>query len=74
MEEQATQLADAVSIFRLDNQVAAAVSAVTARIASPAPQRSVTPAAAPKAIARKPAPAARAARSTSADDGNWQEF
>ncbi|HDS1041202.1 TPA: cache domain-containing protein, partial [Stenotrophomonas maltophilia] len=32
MEDQAAQLADAVAIFRLDNQVAAAVKAVTARV------------------------------------------
>jgi len=74
MEEQATQLADAVSIFRLDNQVAAAVSAVAARVAPPAPLRSVKPVVAAKASAAKPSAAPRAARTTPADDGNWQEF
>ncbi|WP_314104594.1 methyl-accepting chemotaxis protein [uncultured Stenotrophomonas sp.] len=74
MEEQATQLADAVSIFRLDNPVAAAVSAVAARVAPPAPLRSVKPVVAAKASAAKPSAAPRAARTTPADDGNWQEF
>ncbi len=67
MEEQATQLADAVAIFRLDNQVAAAVSAVTARIApvsAPVPRLKPVP----KAVA-KPLP-----RTSGADEGDWQEF
>ncbi len=63
MEEQATQLADAVAIFRLDNQVAAAVSAVTARVA---PASTAAPRL--KSVA-KPLP-----RTTGADDGGWQEF
>ncbi len=72
MEEQATQLADAVAIFRLDDQVAQAVSAVTARAVAGMP---------PARTASRPTPAApraatpmRPARSTPADDGNWQEF
>ncbi|MCC7633386.1 chemotaxis protein, partial [Stenotrophomonas rhizophila] len=68
MEEQATQLADAVSIFRLDNQVAAAVSAVTARIAVPAP-RTTRSAASPA----RHAPTAPVQGRTP-DDGQWQAF
>ena len=71
MEEQATQLADAVAIFRLDNQVAAALSAVTARVAVPAALRPALKAVAPAARAQ---PAPRAQRSATPDDGNWQEF
>ncbi|WP_303639044.1 methyl-accepting chemotaxis protein [Stenotrophomonas tuberculopleuritidis] len=69
MEEQAGQLADAVAIFRLDNQVASAVKAVTARIepaaAHPAPPRQQP----------GPAPIRRSHSSTVASsDGDWQEF
>ncbi|MFN4160700.1 MAG: chemotaxis protein, partial [Stenotrophomonas sp.] len=72
MEEQANQLADVVAIFRLDNQVAAAVSAVTSRVVVPAAARPrPTPAARP---APRPQPAPRAQRSATPDDGNWQEF
>ena len=72
MEEQATQLADAVAIFRLDNQVAQAVSAVTARaVAGMPPAR---PASRPTPVAPRAATPMRPARSTPADDGNWQEF
>ena len=72
MEEQATQLADAVAIFRLDNQVAQAVSAVTARAIAGMPP--VRPASRPTPAAPRAATPMRPARSTPADDGNWQEF
>ncbi len=72
MEEQATQLADAVAIFRLDNQVAQAVSAVTARAVAGMPP--VRPASRPTPVAPRAATPMRPARSTPADDGNWQEF
>ena len=71
MEEQAGQLSDAVAIFRLDNHVAAAVSAVTARVVVPAPARPAARPAAPSPVRAAPAP--RAPRTTP-DDGNWQEF
>ncbi|AOX64006.1 chemotaxis protein [Stenotrophomonas sp. LM091] len=72
MEEQATQLADAVAIFRLDDQVAQAVSAVTARAVAGMPP--VRPASRPTPAAPRAATPMRPARSTPADDGNWQEF
>ena len=72
MEEQATQLADAVAIFRLDNQVAAAVSAVTARVVVPAALRPTAKGGAAPVARLQPAP--RAQRSPTPDDGNWQEF
>ncbi|MNM63522.1 Methyl-accepting chemotaxis protein III [compost metagenome] len=69
MEEQAAQLADAVAIFRLDNQVAVAVKAVTAKVApkaaSPAPARPLS----------TPATIRRTHSSTVvSNDGDWQEF
>jgi methyl-accepting chemotaxis protein len=69
MEDQAAQLADAVAIFRLDNQVAVAVKAVTAKVAptaaSPAPSRPLS----------TPAPIRRTHSSTVvSNDGDWQEF
>ncbi len=72
MEEQATQLADAVAIFRLDDHVAQAVSAVTARAVAGMPP--VRPASRPTPAAPRAATPMRPARSTPADDGNWQEF
>ncbi|MEN4952614.1 methyl-accepting chemotaxis protein [Stenotrophomonas sp. TWI819] len=72
MEEQATQLADAVAIFRLDNQVAAAVSAVTARAGAALPPVRSAPRPAP--AAPRPVAAAKPSRALPADDGNWQEF
>jgi len=74
MEDQAAQLADAVAIFRLDNQVRAAVSAVTA------PLRPATPPVAAQRPAARPARAAAVAAPRPArplptsDDGQWQEF
>ncbi len=72
MEEQAVQLADAVAIFRLDDQVGVAVRAVAAKVsqaaqpagpsALPASRRPVTPA----TTRQRPLP--------TPDDGNWQEF
>ncbi|MGE6334084.1 methyl-accepting chemotaxis protein [Stenotrophomonas sp. NPDC077659] len=70
MEDQAAQLADAVAIFRLDNQVAAAVKAVVARV-EPVP---------PASAARRPQLAAAAGRSShnasfvAPSDGDWKEF
>ncbi|KAF1017242.1 MAG: Methyl-accepting chemotaxis protein I [Stenotrophomonas maltophilia] len=78
MEEQAGQLADAVAIFRLDNQVAAAVKAAVAQVEAPArPAPAARPAASarprpPAAPTRPPAPAPR--RTPASDDGEWQEF
>ncbi len=72
MEEQANQLADVVAIFRLDNQVAAAVSAVTSRVVVPAAARPRAASAARPAPRAQPAP--RPQRSATPDDGNWQEF
>ncbi|MGE8259081.1 MAG: hypothetical protein ACN6RJ_06625, partial [Stenotrophomonas sp.] len=67
---------DAVAIFRLDNQVAAAVKAVTARI-EPAPAvaaRRAQPVASP-AQARRPSSSPSSSSSFVApSDGDWQEF
>ena len=65
MEEQAGQLSDAVSIFKLDEQVAA-----PAPVAASAP-RSARTAPAPVAPARRPATRPVA---TELADGDWQEF
>ncbi|HIE0128232.1 TPA: methyl-accepting chemotaxis protein [Stenotrophomonas maltophilia] len=71
MEEQAGQLADAVAIFRLDNQVSAAVKAVAARLE---PAR-VTPVARPQPTST-PAPVRRSSNASTfvASDSDWQEF
>ncbi len=71
MEEQAGQLADAVAIFRLDNQVSAAVKAVAARVE---PAR-VTTVARPQP-ASAPAPVRRSSNASTfvASDSDWQEF
>ena len=69
MEDQANQLADAVAIFRLDNQVDAAVRAVAARVERPAPRS------ASAVVVRNARPAAPKPRAQpTPDDGNWQEF
>ncbi len=75
MEDQAGQLADAVAIFRLDNQVSAAMQAVAAHVepvrvaAVVRPQPSRTPAPAP-------IPARRSSNASTfvASDSDWQEF
>ena len=78
MEEQAGQLADAVAIFRLDNQVGDAVRAL-------APQAIPAARTVPAAVARTgkaapaaptaPRPPARSSRPLpAADDGQWAEF
>ncbi|WP_075674551.1 methyl-accepting chemotaxis protein [Stenotrophomonas sp. TD3] len=71
MEEQAGQLADAVAIFRLDNQVSAAVKAVAARVE---PAR-VTTVARPQPTST-PAPVRRSSNASTfvASDSDWQEF
>ena len=71
MEEQAGQLADAVAIFRLDNQVSAAVKAVAARVE---PAR-VTTVARPQP-ASTPTPVRRSSNASTfvASDSDWQEF
>ncbi|MFB5856049.1 methyl-accepting chemotaxis protein [Stenotrophomonas maltophilia] len=71
MEEQAGQLADAVAIFRLDNQVSAAVKAVAARVE---PAR-VTTVARPQPTSA-PAPVRRSSNASTfvASDSDWQEF
>ncbi|MCU1065723.1 methyl-accepting chemotaxis protein, partial [Stenotrophomonas maltophilia] len=73
MEDQAAQLADAVAIFRLDNQVSAAVKAVAARVE---PAR-VTTVARPQP-ASTPAPVRRSSNASafvaSDSDSDWQEF
>ena len=70
MEDQAAQLADAVAIFRLDNQVSAAVKAVAARI-GPATTAAVAPRPQPA-----PAPLRRSSNASTfvASDSDWQEF
>jgi len=71
MEEQAGQLADAVAIFRLDNQVSAAMKAVAARVE---PAR-VTTVARPQPTSA-PAPVRRSSNASAfvASDSDWQEF
>ena len=71
MEDQAGQLADAVAIFRLDNQVSAAVKAVAAR-AEPA---RVTTVARPQPTST-PAPVRRSSNASTfaSSDSDWQEF
>ncbi|KAA8994518.1 HAMP domain-containing protein [Stenotrophomonas cyclobalanopsidis] len=76
MEDQAAQLADAVAIFRLDNQVAAAVKAVTARV-TPAPvaaARRPQTAAAPTPARRSSASPSSSSSFVAPSDGDWQEF
>ncbi|MEJ1141702.1 methyl-accepting chemotaxis protein [Stenotrophomonas sp. CCNWLW162] len=70
MEDQAAQLADAVAIFRLDNQVSAAVKAVAARI-EPATTAAIAPRPQPA-----PAPLRRSSNASTfvASDSDWQEF
>ncbi|WP_142805907.1 methyl-accepting chemotaxis protein [Stenotrophomonas maltophilia] len=71
MEDQAAQLADAVAIFRLDNQVSAAVKAATERVE---PAR-ITTMARPQPT-RAPAPVRRSSNASTfvASDSDWQEF
>ncbi|MGS7838414.1 methyl-accepting chemotaxis protein [Stenotrophomonas maltophilia] len=71
MEDQAAQLADAVAIFRLDNQVSAAVKAATERVE---PAR-ITTVARPQPT-RTPAPVRRSSNASTfvASDSDWQEF
>ena len=73
MEEQAGQLADAVAIFRLDNQVSAAMKAVAARVE---PVRGAAAVARPQPVPT-PAPVRRTGSNAStfvASDSDWQEF
>ncbi|WMJ69082.1 methyl-accepting chemotaxis protein [Stenotrophomonas sp. 24(2023)] len=72
MEEQAGQLADAVAIFRLDNQVAVAVQAAVAQLAPRMTEPPVQRPAAPRP--RVPAPRPSPRRAPTSDDGDWQEF
>ena len=71
MEDQAAQLADAVAIFRLDNQVSAAVKVVAERVESAC----ITTVARPQPTGT-PAPVRRSsnARTFAASDSDWQEF
>ncbi|KXU96724.1 chemotaxis protein [Stenotrophomonas sp. DDT-1] len=71
MEDQAAQLADAVAIFRLDNQVSAAVKAVAERVE---PAR-ITTVARPQPTST-PAPVRRSSNAGTfvASDSDWQEF
>ncbi|HDS1162333.1 TPA: chemotaxis protein, partial [Stenotrophomonas maltophilia] len=75
MEDQAGQLADAVAIFRLDNQVAAAMQAVAAHVE---PARVAAVARPQPGQTQVPAPAStRRSSNTStfaASDSDWQEF
>jgi methyl-accepting chemotaxis protein len=66
MEEQAGQLSDAVSIFRLDEYETTA----SAPAVAPAPRAPARPAS-PAPAARKPASRAVAAELA---EGDWQEF
>ncbi len=72
MEEQAGQLADAVAIFRLDNQVSAAMKAVAARVE---PVHVAAAVARPRP-APTPAPVRRSSNASTfvASDSDWQEF
>ncbi|CAM0124235.1 methyl-accepting chemotaxis protein I, serine sensor receptor [Stenotrophomonas maltophilia] len=72
MEDQASQLADAVAIFRLDNQVSAAVKAVAERVESAC----ITTTVARPQPTGTPAPIRRSsnARTFAASDSDWQEF
>ncbi|MEL4890852.1 methyl-accepting chemotaxis protein [Xanthomonas protegens] len=67
MEEQATQLQDAVAVFKLDTLPAIASIAVASKV-RPAP-RSVAP-----APSRKPRPAAQSVALAQAASSDWQEF
>ncbi|HEO8485556.1 TPA: cache domain-containing protein, partial [Stenotrophomonas maltophilia] len=69
MEDQAAQLADAVAIFRLDNQVSAAMKAVAARVE---PAR-VTTVARPQPTST-PAPVRRSSNASTfvASESDWQ--
>ncbi|KOQ74186.1 hypothetical protein ABW44_10135, partial [Stenotrophomonas maltophilia] len=71
MEDQAGQLADAVAIFRLDNQVSAAMKAVAAHVE---PVR--VPASVSRQAAPAPAPVRRSSNASTfvASDSDWQEF
>ncbi|QBL40797.1 methyl-accepting chemotaxis protein [Stenotrophomonas sp. ASS1] len=71
MEDQAAQLADAVAIFRLDNQVSAAVKAVAERVE---PAR-ITTVARPQPTST-PTPVRRSSNASTfaASDSDWQEF
>ncbi|MBN4978529.1 MCP four helix bundle domain-containing protein [Stenotrophomonas maltophilia] len=71
MEDQAAQLADAVAIFRLDNQVSAAVKAVAERVE---PAR-ITTVARPQPTSA-PTPVRRSSNASTfvASDSDWQEF
>ncbi|WP_459047690.1 methyl-accepting chemotaxis protein [Stenotrophomonas sp. PSU_St99] len=71
MEEQAAHLADAVAIFRLDNQVSAAVKAAAERVE---PVR-ITTVAHPQPTSA-PAPVRRSSNASTfvASDSDWQEF
>ncbi|HEL4113531.1 TPA: cache domain-containing protein [Stenotrophomonas maltophilia] len=75
MEDQAAQLADAVAIFRLDNQVSAAVKAVAARV-EPARVTTVAPPQPSRTPAPAPIPARRSSNASTfvASDSDWQEF
>ncbi|ARZ74475.1 chemotaxis protein [Stenotrophomonas sp. WZN-1] len=71
MEDQAAQLADAVAIFRLDNQVSAAVKAVAARVE---PARIATMARPQPASTSAPVRRSGNASTFVATDSDWQEF
>ncbi|WP_294993149.1 methyl-accepting chemotaxis protein [uncultured Stenotrophomonas sp.] len=74
MEDQAAQLADAVAIFRLDNQVSAAMKAVAARVEPAVRVATVArpqPASAPVAAQVR---RSSNASSFAASDSDWQEF
>ncbi|QNA95756.1 HAMP domain-containing protein [Stenotrophomonas maltophilia] len=75
MEDQAAQLADAVAIFRLDNQVSAAMQAVAARV-EPARVTTVAPPQPSRAAAPAPIPPRRSSNASTfaASDSDWQEF
>ncbi|ALS95003.1 methyl-accepting chemotaxis protein [Xanthomonas oryzae] len=73
MEEQAGHLAEAVSVFKLDQS--AAPVAQTARVRPIASRPAAVKGAAAKPLARAAATAARPAKSQAAlADGQWQEF
>ncbi|MEL6096429.1 methyl-accepting chemotaxis protein [Stenotrophomonas maltophilia] len=71
MEDQAAQLADAVAIFRLDNQVSAAVKAVAERVE---PARITTVARSQPTSTPTPVRRSSNASTFAASDSDWQEF
>ena len=73
MEEQAAQLADAVAIFRMDDQVGAAVRAVVAKV-PPIARAPLAPVPSRPGRAAAARPLATPEGGSLPDNGHWQEF